>query len=174
MRTTVIPAQITTVEDKIAGSLNLSQIVLLIIPAIFTTVTYTVLPPRFQLVWYKFPLILIVLTLCLTLALRIKGKIVLSWLMVIVRFNVRPKYYVFNKNDAYTRQTYLPQLEKRHFKLFNFTKAKKKKEIMIPASSFGIKDLMNLKDFIHNPNYSLSFRTNNKGGLYVSLVKVQD
>jgi len=29
MRTTIIPAQITTVEDKIAGSLNMTQILIL-------------------------------------------------------------------------------------------------------------------------------------------------
>jgi hypothetical protein len=30
MRTTVIPAQITTVEDRIAANLNLTQIILLL------------------------------------------------------------------------------------------------------------------------------------------------
>jgi hypothetical protein len=37
MRTRVIPAQITTVEDRIAGNLNLTQILLLMIPVILGT-----------------------------------------------------------------------------------------------------------------------------------------
>ena len=42
MRTTVIPAQITTVEDKIAGSLNLTQILILMIPVFWATIVYAV------------------------------------------------------------------------------------------------------------------------------------
>lgn len=174
MKTTVIPAQITTVEDKIAGNLNLAQIILLIVPAIFTATSYTVMPPRFTLVWYKLPFIFAVLVICLLLALRIRGKIVLSWLMVLLRFNLRAKYYVFNKNTAILRNMYLPEFEKKKMKLnFNFLSKKadrpRKNEINIPANSFDIKDLIKLKDFIQNPNYSLSFKTNSKGGLYVSL-----
>lgn len=174
MKTTVIPAQITTVEDKIAGNLNLTQIVLLIIPAIFTAGAYTVMPPNFTIVWYKLPFIFAVLAICLLLALRIRGKIVLSWLMVLVRFNLRAKYYVFNKNNAFSRNMSLPEFEKKRFKLFNFnffkkTEEFKKSEINIAAKSFNLKDLIKLKDFIQNPNYSLSFKTNSKGGIYVSL-----
>lgn len=178
MKTTVIPAQITTVEDKIAGNLNLAQVVLLIVPAVFTAGAYTVMPPNFMIVWYKIPIIFLVLGICLLLALRIRGKIVLSWLMVVLRFNLRHKYYVFNKNNSFSRNMYLPEFEKKKFKLFNFNFLKKsekpkKSEINIAANTFDIKDLIKLKDFIQNPNYSLSFKTNSKGGLYVSLSEKQ-
>jgi len=35
MRTRVIPAQITTVEDKIVGNLNLMQMAILMVPIFF-------------------------------------------------------------------------------------------------------------------------------------------
>lgn len=171
MRTTVIPAQITTVEDKIAGSLNLTQIVILMVPVFWTTIIYAILPPVLHLAWYKLPLVLIVLFLCLTLSLRIKGKVVVNWVMVLIRYNFRPRFYLFNKNDSYLRQLDLPEFENRNHKLFK--KNHKKKEIKIPAKSFGIKDLIKLRDFIHNPNYSLSLKPDKKGGVYVALEQIQ-
>lgn len=171
MRTTVIPAQITTVEDKIAGSLNLTQIVLLMIPVIWAAMLYTIFPPQFQFIWYKLPFFFLISVICLLLALRIKGKVVLDWLMVVLKYNIRPKYYVFNKNDASLRDMYLPEFEKKQMKLFQ--KAEKKKEIKIDAKSFGIEDLMKLKDFINNPNYSLSLKPDSKGGLYVALEQIK-
>lgn len=175
MRTTVIPAQITTVEDKIAGSLNLAQIILLVVPVIWATVVYTIVPPIFKITWYKLPIVMVVAVFCVILSLRIKGKVVISWLGVLLRYNLRPKYWVYNKNDAYLRELYLPEFEKKK-KFFNFNfkfnKAPKKKEIKIKAKDFGIKDLIALKDFIHNPNYQLSLKPDSKGGLYVYLREI--
>jgi len=174
MRTTVIPAQITTVEDKIAGNLNLAQIVLLVIPVIWATVVYTIVPPVFRLAWYKLPVAMVVLVICVALSLRIKGKVLINWLAVLLRYNLRPKYYIYNKNDAYLRELYMPEFEKKQRKFFNFkfAKAPKKKEIKIKAKDFGLKDLIALKDFIHNPNYQLSLKPDSKGGLYVYLREV--
>lgn len=177
MRTTVIPAQITTVEDKIAGSLNLTQIVLLMIPVIWAATLYTVFPPQFQLIWYKLPFFFLISAICLILALRIKGKVVLNWLMVVLKYNIRPKYYLFNKNDISLRDIYLPEYEKKPSKLSvlftKLAKSEKNQGIKIPAKSFGIEDLMKLKDFLHNPNYSLSLKPDNKGGLYVALEQIK-
>lgn len=109
MRTTIIPAQITTVEDKIAGSLSMSQIFLMISPVLWATLVYTVLIPQMKLSAYKMPLILIASLICLILAIRIKEKIVLEWISVIFRYKRRPKYYVFNKNSLVERQINLPK-----------------------------------------------------------------
>ena len=171
MRTTVIPAQITTVEDKIAGSLNLTQIIILMVPVFWATLVFAMLPPRLHLVLYKLPIVLAVLLVSLILSLRIKGKVVLNWLFVLFRYNLRPRYYLFNKNDSYLRVMNLPMFEKKPKKLFH--KARKKKEIRIPAKSFGMDELIKLKDFIHNPNYTLSLKPDEKGGLYVALKQVQ-
>ncbi len=175
MRTTIIPAQITTVEDKIAGNLNLAQIILLLVPILWATAVYTILPPVFKFSIYKLPLTFTVLIICLILALRIKGKIVLNWLTVLLNYNLRPRYYVFNKNDTYLREMNLPELEKKKSWLFNFKFSKKdvKKEIKIAAKSFDLKDLAILKDFLYNPDYSISLKPNSKGGLYVTLQQIK-
>lgn len=177
MRTTVIPAQITTVEDKIAGNLNLTQIMILMVPVFWSTIVYALFPAPMKLSFYKLPLVLTITLLCVLLAIRVKGKVVISWLSVLFKYNLRAKYYLFNKNDTYLREMCIPEIEKRLISLLNFhqspNKKSKKKEIKIKASSFGIKELMVLREFINNPNYSLSLKPDKRGGLYVALQQIQ-
>lgn len=171
MRTTVIPAQITTVEDKIAGNLNLTQIMILMVPVFWTTIVYAIFSIPMRMTLYKLPVILIVAIFCLILSLRIKGKVLVSWLGVLLKYNLRPRYYLFNKNDSYLREICLPEVEKRQINIFQ--KAPAEKNIKIKASSFGVKELMSLQGFINNPNYSLSLKPDQKGGLYVALEQIQ-
>ena len=171
MRTTVIPAQITTVEDKIAGNLNLTQIMLLMVPVIWGTIVYTILPPTMHLAWYKLPLVLVVLILSLTMALRIKGKVVLHWVVILLRYNTRPKYYLFNKNDQTSRIMDFPVFEKSHKKVLKKAPAKQEKETHKASVSIG--DLIRLEGLITSPKYSFSLKSAKKGGLYVALEQVQ-
>ncbi len=85
MRTTIIPAQITTVEDKIAGSLNLNQILILMIPVFWAAIVYAFLVPIMKLSTFKLGLILIVAFICLILAFRIKEKIIAEWLSTLAK-----------------------------------------------------------------------------------------
>ena len=171
MRSKPIPAQITTVEDKIAGNLNLTQIMLLMIPVFFTTAAYAVFPPRMHLAVYKFPLVLIVLVISLTLSIRIKGKVVLNWLVILLTYNLRPRYYLFNKNDTNFRTLYLPVFEKKQRRLFKKVPAKQENKAPIPA--FALKDLAKLQNLINNPKYSFVLKAAKKGGFNVFLGQVQ-
>ncbi len=171
MRTQVIPAQITTVEDKIAGNLNLTQILLLMFPAFWTTIVYVLFIPRLEVVWYKLPLVLLVMFVCFSLAIRIKGKVLLNWLVIILRYNIRPKYFVFNKNESYMRALDLPVFEKKKIALFNKATAKKQTKKQIP--NFSIKDLVKLETLIADPNYSFSMKSARKGGLNVAVEQNQ-
>ena len=171
MRSKPIPAQITTVEDKIAGNLNLTQIMLLMVPVFFTTAAYAVFPPRMNLALYKLPLVLIVLIICLTLSLRIKGKVVLNWLVILLTYNLRPAYYLFNKNDTHFRTLDLPVFEKRQRKLFKKAPAKLEKRTPVPA--FNLRDLAKLQNIMKDPNYSFVLKVGKKGGFNVSLGQVQ-
>ncbi len=169
MRTTVIPAQITTVEDKIAGNLSMTQIVILLVPIFFGTLVFAMLPPTMHLALYKLPPVIFVLFMSLILSLRIKGKVVASWLLVLLSYNTRAKYYVFNKNDTYLRD--IPEFERTPKK--ESIKTVVKKELAIPAKTFGIKELKELETFIKNPNYSFSLKPGKKGGLYVVASEVK-
>ncbi len=104
MKTTVVPAQITTVEDKIAGSLNFVQIILLVFSLIIGTAFYGLVPPKLHLSTIKIVLIVLQLTIFGLLALRYRGRIIADWLVIILRFKARPRIYVFDKNDISGRK----------------------------------------------------------------------
>ena len=161
MRTTVIPAQITTVEDKIAGNLSFTQIFILMIPVFISTIIYIALIPIMQLAIYKVILMAIALITCTILAFRFKGKIVLNWLIILATYNLRPKYYVFNKNDVFQRDIVLninPQV-------FNTGKIKKTARI---KHKDIVKDIKQIEKYLKNEKYGLTVKPNKKGGFYVA------
>jgi hypothetical protein len=171
MRTTVIPAQITTVEDKIAGNLNLTQILILMVPVLWATIVYTLFFPAMHITWYKIPLVIVVLILCLLLSLRIKGKVVIEWLVVLLKYNVRPKYYLFDKNDTFLRTLDLPHFATKPIHLF------KSKVVTFPVKRQTIKldigDFVKLENIIGNPKYIVSFKSERRGGINVAFEQIK-
>lgn len=156
-----IPAQITTVEDKIAGNLNLTQIILLILPIFIFLIMYNIFIPA----WYKIPLFLILGVIPPLLAIRFKQKLILNWLTILLRYNMRPKYYVFNKNDLCGRAVNLFPVEKNQ--KVKKTTAADKRQAVSPTVSFG--DLIKLEDLLTNPNYSFSMKSQKKGVFSIAI-----
>jgi hypothetical protein len=169
MRTRVIPAQITTVEDKIAGNLNLTQMLILMAPVFFSTIIYVLLPPTMGIVWYKVTLSLVAFSVCGILALRIKGKVVVSWIAILLKYFLRPKYYVLNKNDPYLRVIELPKTPTDSAEVKAETgKAAAHK----PESSFNIGDLVRLEQLLTKKNTDLRFKVGKNGGLNVAYQEI--
>ena len=169
MRTTVIPAQITTVEDKIAGSLNLTQILILMVPIFWTTILFAFVPPTMKLVLYKLPLILIVLLVCLVLSLRIKGRVVINWLLIFWQYNLRPSYFVFNKNDNYFREVELPAIEKKK----KVVSLKSAKSINKKEKGLAEAELVKFLHVINKSENSLSFKLGKQGGFHVAVEQIK-
>lgn len=168
MRSTIVPAQITTVEDKIAGNLGLSQLILLTLPVFGGSVLFVVLPPFFTYATYKVVLIVCFAALCAVLAIRIKGRILLFWGVAILRYNVRPRYYVFNKNSEHLRSI-SPVAQQEE--ISEEAQPKKLYRSLLPQLSTP--DLVKIEDIIANPKANLHFRTNRKGELSVHITEVQ-
>lgn len=167
MRTTTVPAQITTVEDKIAGELSLTQLLLLVAPIFGGSAVFVVLPPFFASAPYKIVAIVCVAVLFASLAIRIKGKIVLSWLMILVRYNIRPRYYLFNKNSTHLR--YIPKSEAPQESV---AKAEPKKTLRAALPRLTTAELVQVEHLIANPQANLHFITDKKGGLSVRITEV--
>ncbi len=171
MRTQVIPAQITTVEDKIAGNLNGTQLFLLMIPILYTTLDYAIFYPHMHVSVIKILSALFVLIASILLSLRIKGKVVFNWLIVILAYNIRPKYYVCNKNDTYLRQLDLLTPEKHsHTHISNAHAVKKEPQ---EVAEYGVKELLQLEKLIGDTKRGLTFRWNRKGGLHVAFNEIK-
>jgi len=171
MRTRVIPAQITTVEDKIVGSLNLMQMMMLMAPVFFTTLSYAVLPPSMKFVTYKLILSGIFFVTCITLSLRIKGKVVINWLEILLRYNLRAKYYIYNKNESYLRTLDFPTLTNSQVKKSASakTKSKSKKTTRIAP----VKNLISLENIIGNQEVDFRYKIGKKGGLNVAFEQIK-
>ena len=165
MRQTVIPAQITTVEDKIAGNLSFMQVFILMVPVFISTLIYVMFIPVMTLAIYKVVLMAISLIFCSILAFRFKGKIVLNWLMILITYNLRPKYYVFNKNDIYQRDVVISSKP-----LIN-TSQKIKHTAKVKQKNF-VKDIKQIEKYLKNEKYGLTVKPNKKGGLYVAFNEI--
>ena len=168
MRHAAVPAQVTTVEDRIMGNLGLSQLILLVLPVFVGAGLFVLLPPIMHGSLYKYLVIVGISLLTGILAIRIKGKIVLLWLVTIIRYNLRPQYYVFQKSAAYradyktTKAETVEAMETRETE----------KVSVVPRLAFH--DAAHLLETIQRPESNLRFERTKKGGLHVRLTEVQD
>ncbi len=169
MRTRIIPAQITTVEDKIAGNISVTQLLILMIPVIFTTSVFILLPPHMQINAYKLVFSSIVLIVNLILAFRFKGKVIAHWLIILLRYNMRPRWYVLDKNESYLRTMHVPTLKKLHKHAAQSSKIQDAKPVVKDISFPG---LVQLEQLIKDPAYTFSLKLKKRGGLQVALKQI--
>lgn len=158
MRNTIIPAQITTVEDKIAGSLSMVQILILMIPILWTTLVYVWFFPAMKLASYKLVLIILATVVCLVLVIRVKEKIVAQWLLILIKFRMRPKYYLFNKNNLTNRTVDVPEMTVEH----KVSKTLTKKTINPQTTEVELSDLVKLEHLINTGKVKLHYQFENK------------
>lgn len=168
MKTTIVPAQVTTVEDKVTGSLSLQQLIMLTSPIFLGSVVYVLFPPFFTADTYKIVVIATIFVVFATLAIRIKGKLLIQWIGVLVRYSTRPRFYVFNKNDAYLRYKYN---ETPTIKVIKQPSKETASPVLV--SRVPISDKAMLEQIIIDPRAKLKFRTNKKGRLDVHIQEIK-
>jgi hypothetical protein len=168
MRSTVVPAQITTVEDKIAGNLGVSQLLLLTAPIFGGSALFVIFPPFFGYAVYKVVLIVCLMSICSVLAIRIKGTIVLRWVMILAEYMLRPRFYVFNKNDDYLREVATDEAPTVEQATNDETASQR-----TPLPRLDPAELVKVQDFMTSPQAQLQFKANRKGGLSVYVAESQ-
>ena len=168
MKVTVVPAQVTTVEDRISGNLSVSQIVLFAIPIFGGSLLYAALPPSMEFSLYKLIMIGFVSILAGLLAIRIKGKIILVWALILLRYRLRPRHYLFNKNTALYREDYPEPPKEAEAR----TTVKEHMPAVLPK--LGIQEKAYVYATLDDPISRLRFETTKKGGLHVRITEVQE
>lgn len=158
MKTTIIPAQITTVEDKIAGSLNMTQILILMFPVLWTALIYILLPVPMKLSSYKVGLIAACIFICIVLAIRVKEKIIAEWLGIILKYRLRPKYWLFDKNDLTSRQLDIPDIPN----IAVSPRKKSAKSTRIHAADVAIADLVKVQNLIDTGKVAIRYQFEKK------------
>lgn len=169
MKTTVVPAQITTVEDRIAGNLTFTQLIMLVIPLITSAAIYVLIPPDNHLSLIKGILIGLQFAVFGTLAIRIRGKILIDWLVILLRFRMRPRIYIFTKNDLTHREAdVIPVAEEKKAAT---KEIKVKKEL---RNTVSLEDQAMIEKVLFNPSLKFRFGLGKKGGIDVSVVASED
>lgn len=157
MRTTIVPAQITTVEDKVAGSLNMTQVLILMTPILWTAIVYILLTPSMKLTSLKLVLIIISTTISGILALRIKDKIVAEWLGVLLKYRLRPKYWLYNKNDTTNRTIDIPDIPD----IALVSSKLSKKNVSKHKTEINISDLVRFEQLIDSGKVAVRYQMKN-------------
>lgn len=169
MKTTMVPAQVTTVEDKIAGNISLQQLLLLSSPIFIGVAVYVLFPPMIKLNVLKVVISSFIFLVFASMAIRIKGKLLIEWLVVIVRFNVRPRFYIFNKNDHYLRSS----AKKVHEENDKKNESKKHTKITLPhLPSLSTPEIVRIENAITDPRANFNFTTR-KGKLNVHITEIK-
>lgn len=168
MKTTVVPAQITSVEDRIAGNLSFKQLILMVTPVFVSTALFILLPPFTKYRLYKVIISGMFAFLCFTLALRIKNKLVIEWIIMLSHYNLRPRVYVFNKNSISSRSIIQSQKKKAVEK-----EVVKSSVNFMPKLAFTTGEIMNFENALGNPRADLHFIRSKKGGLRVHIKEVK-
>ncbi len=157
MRTTIIPAQITTVEDKVAGSLNMTQVLILMTPIFWTAIVYILLTPSMKFTSLKLVLVIISTTISGILALRIKDKIVAEWLGVLLKYRLRPKYWLYNKNDITNRTIDIPDIPD----IAPIPRKSSKKVASKHKTEINISDLVRFEQLIDSGKVAVRYQMKN-------------
>jgi hypothetical protein len=94
MRISIVPAEMTSIQDKIIGDLNMNQVILLSTPLIFTILVYLFIPPFSKLSLLKMIVCSISIISLAILSIKIDGKILLEHLKILISFFNRPRIYL--------------------------------------------------------------------------------
>lgn len=168
MKSTIVPAQITTVEDQVAGSLTLIQLLLLTAPAFVGAGIYVLLPPMLGMSPYKVVLAALVALVFGLMAIRVKGRILLLWLIILLRYNLRPRYHVFNKNELHLRDIERPIAER-----VAEQEEAAEKLAPEPLPQLSVAEVVQVEKILTNPQANLRFLTDKKGALHVRFNEVE-
>jgi hypothetical protein len=168
MRTSIVPAQITTVEDKIAGNVSVQQAMLLGIPLLFGFIVALAFPPSGQFVAYKIAIVLGLFIICGSLAIRIKDRIIAKWLKLFVIYSVRPLHYVYDKNSTYLRDTEITDITAEEIA----TIPPVRKQI-ITTNNVSPKEFVRLEQLATDIRAGMKFEIGKKGELNVRITEVK-
>lgn len=168
MRVSVVPAQVTTVEDRIIGCLSFMQILILVSAILCGAGVFVMLPPMMGEAWYKYGIIAAVLTVGSILSIRVRGVVLAHWVSIIVRYNQRPMYYVADKNTTAYRQRDKDKDDQAHMPVHTSPGTVSRHQPVLLDASARAK----ARAVIDDPAAHIRIATDTKGGVHVRITQV--
>jgi len=169
VRVSIVPAQITTVEDKIAGNVSVQQAMLLGVPILIGFIIALVFPPSGQFVAYKIAIVLTLFVIFGSLAIRIKDRIVAQWLKLLAVYYARPLHYVYDKNSTYLRRSETVEVSVREV----IADIQPVKKPIVASHSISPKEFVRLEQFATDSRAGMKFKVGKKGELNVRVTEVK-
>ena len=169
MKSTFVPAQVTTVEDRITGNLSVIQLFLLTAPIFVGCIVFLLLPPFFTYAMYKVVLVAAIAALSGSLAVRFKGKLLLFWALTYLSYKLRPRFYVLDKNDMHMR-TFKTQPEATAPEAEVPTDDLRRRQ----PSRLKTSEIAKIESILANPAAGVHFDFNKKGELRVRFTETQE
>ena len=169
MKTVVVPAQITTVEDRIAGSLTFPQIILLVMPLVIGAGIYAVMAPKLHFATVKVAIIIIQYSIFGLLALRLNGKIVADWLIIFLRYFARPRRYIFTKNDPIHRDIVIEDN-----KITTAPEEQTAEQNIKVSPALSLPEQIKIDRILTDAAMSISFKLAKKGGIDVAFKQAKN
>lgn len=168
MRVSVVPAQVTTVEDRIIGCLGFMQILILVSAILCGVGVFVMLPPMMGEAWYKYGIIAAVLVVGSILSIRVRGVVLAHWVGIIVRYNQRPMYYVADKNTMAYRQRDKGKDDQAHMPVHTSPgTVSRHQPVHLDASARA-----KARAVIDDPAAHIRIVTDTKGGVHVRITQV--
>ena len=167
MKTTIVPAQITTVEDKVAGNISFTQLLLMVVPVFFGGAVFTFVPPFMNITAGKGIAVALIATIFLGLAIRIRGRLILEWIIIRMRYNRRPRYVVFQKNSDYLR-TEISKVAPAEEE----PARPDSQENPFTLREVDVSSLVHYEKLLNDPNTDIHFETTKKGALRVYIKQI--
>lgn len=165
MKTAIVPAQVTTVEDRIAGNFTFAQLLIVMFAGGLATMVYLLVAPKYHFNPLKLIAILTIVSSIAPLAIRFRGKIVAEWLVILARFWQRPQRYIFTKNDREEELTVTAEVIP--------TETKPAVSVEASTDSVTVEDHTKLRELLNNPDFAVRFVVAEKGGLNVSVAPLK-
>lgn len=167
MKVTVVPAQVTTVEDRIIGNLSPAQVLLIVSPVFIGAGLYAAVPPHMEVSLFKAIIIAAGISFSSLMALKVKDKLVLSWLVILLRYHLRPKYYLYDKNTDSSRKQYTSLQEPQE-------EAPKIESNPLASRSLDPALYVAAMSALNDPARQIRFKRKKDGGLYVHYTKIEE
>ncbi len=144
MRSTLVPAQITTLEDRITANLSMRQILIFIFVIFSNLFIFCLLPPFLRLDPIKIALSLFFSIQLLILAIRVKGHLILDHLLLIARYRFRPRIYLHTIKPIESISKLIPlfktELEQEEADALNKSDSNNSKKLnLYPEQVYAIK-----------------------------------
>ncbi len=171
MKVTVVPAQVTTVEDRIIGNLSMLQVMLLLGPVFGGALLFGLLPPFMEGAGYKYLLLSVLGLVFGVLSIRIKGQVLVVKLITLIKFYSRPGVYIYDKNSTYLKDmSHLTQPEEVPLDI-GLDSRSSLKATSLP--NLDVSDKVRAYEYIESNESEVSFKTDKKGRLYVQIAEAK-